>query len=269
MSNLKKKIIKTKYAALLAGALTMGLTGCESSKLVNKDLDNYDVLDTNIVSSHTNGDSALFTTGVNQEREVNGEKFKLAINYFCGEEAWRINSNKTLYMEIKTVGLPADLEVYIDNIHVDTSIVASKEAVNGILQDTMDDHIHSSAALGFPIDDNHSYFGINEIEGQNETFIHGFVLGYARYGTLNEERRTESDYLSKGVWANKIDGVIDLLVVDKATGKVLRQVSVNSSLLVRVNNTIIYSDGNHDTIYKYNEDGTYSKTITKTLEPSK
>lgn len=39
--------------------------------------------------------------------------------------------------------------------------------MNGILQDTMDDRIHNSLMLGFPISDDVCHIGINQIEGQN------------------------------------------------------------------------------------------------------
>ena len=49
------------------------------------------------------------------------------------EENWTITSDKKLTMEIKTENLPKDYKVYIDNIHTDTSIIASNSAFNGVL----------------------------------------------------------------------------------------------------------------------------------------
>ena len=213
MSITKRIAIITYAAALLAV-----LSGCMEQELA-PDVSHLDVLDTN---DEENGKS--LNRGVTQRLDVNGEKFKLIVNYLSGSEKWSINANKKLYMEIKTEGLPAGLKVFIDNIHMDSYIVASKAPFDGIKQDSMDDRVHNSLMLGFPISDTTTYFGVSEIEGQNETFIEGYFHGgrYYSSGSVEQKRRLESDYLKDGVWANRVDSVIDLILVDKGT---LEQVS--------------------------------------------
>lgn len=259
---MKKKneliLLQKRLAILLSsGLLLTSLAGCQESELA-PDTSNLDLLKT---SDEENGKS--LSKGVTQVKDVNGEDFKLVLHYISGDEKWSINANKKLFFEIKTQGLPDNLSVYIDNIHIDTSIVSTKAVFDGILQDTMDDRIHNSLMLGFPINDNNSYFGINEIDGQNETFIKGYSYGNTYYhgGSISQKRYLESDYLEKGVWANKIDTVIDLLIVDKKTNEVLRQVSVGSSLLVEVNDKITFEKGNNLLTYDYDRDG--SRTLYK------
>ena len=97
----------------------------------------------------------------------------------------------------------------------------------------MDDRIHNAQMLGFPISDSNAYVGINQIEGQNETFISGFVHGYNGYssGSISEKRFLESDYLEKAVYANKITSIIDLIIVK---GEEMTCVSVPSEVQVSV-----------------------------------
>lgn len=250
MKNLKLK--KSLMALMLAGTLSLTATGC--SEELGADNSSYDVLKTVQDSS----DDIL--SGVTQKVDVPGEDFSLRVIYSSDAKEWRVTSDKTLNMEIYTEGLSADTEVYIDNIHTDTSIVSSKVEFDGIKQDSMDDRVHNSIMLGFPISDTNSYYGINEIEGENKDFIQGYFYGYTSYssGSITQKRYKESDFLSHGVWANKIDSVIDLIIIDKNTGE-MRTVSVPSILLVEVNNRIEYSDG---TIEEYDRSGN-KRTLTK------
>ena len=241
------------YQALipLAIAGTLSLTGC--SEEMGSDVSQYDVLS-------TNEDTDNVLSGVDQVLDVRGEEFKLKINYSSGEKEWRISSDKELNMDICTVGLPSNVSVYIDNIHTDTSIVSTRANFDGIKQDSMDDRIHNSQMIGFPVSDSVHYYGINEIEGENDEFISGFTYGYNgnSSGAIVERRRLESEFLKQGVWANKIDSVIDLIVVDDNKNEV-RTVSVSSSLLVEVNNKIKLKDG---TVQEYDRNGEY-RSISK------
>lgn len=245
MNNLKVK--KQLMALMLASAIGLSTSACGNKEL-GADNGSYDILKT---VNNQSTDNVL--SGVTQIVDVPGEDFKLKIMYSSDAKEWRITSDKTLNMEIYTEGLPSDKEVYIDNIHTDTSIVSSRIEFDGIKQDTMDDRVHNSLMLGFPISDTNSYYGINEIEGENKDFIQGYCYGYSTYssGTISQQRYKESNFLEHGVWANKIDSVIDLIIVDKVTGE-MRTVSVPSILLVEVNNKIKYDDG---TVVEYDRQG--------------
>lgn len=127
---------------------------------------------------------------------------------------------------------------------------------NGILQDSMDDHVHNSLMLGFPISNTNNYFGCNIIEGQNSEFLEGWS-----HGTQNKEsshietkRYLESNFLEKGVYANQIENVIDLIIVDKET-KEYRAVSVFSNIRVRVNNRVTFMEKDKEIIYEYDMNG--------------
>lgn len=253
---MKNYFEKRRLIALaLAASLSLPLSACGSTEISSGNSD-IDMIDTNLLQD---GDS--LSVGITQKNDIDGELFKLVIDYVCGDGGdWKINGTKHLYMSIKTEGLPADKEVYIDNIHADTTIVSTKAIYNGILQDTMDDRIHNSLMLGFPISDTSSYYGCNIIEGQNAEFIQGWTYGtqYGSSGSIETKRRLESDFLSNGVYANQIDTVIDLIIIDKKTG-VTRTVSVYSGLQVRVNNRVTFIENGKEVTYEYDIDGSKTK----------
>ncbi len=254
---MKITYLNKKLASLaLAGTLFL-LPGCDSVEL-SENLDDYDIIDTNSEESK----NGLYK-GVKQELDVDGENFKLIVEYHCENDEWRITSDKKLYMKIYTKGLDDTKKVYIDNIHMDTFIISSNAYFNGIKQDTLDDRIHTSLLMGFPISDTNEYYGINEIEGQNDEFIHGYFYGFSGYssGEVEEERRLESDYLEDGVYGNKISGVIGILIEDTLTGEI-RGVDVDTKLRVDANNKITFQENNTEITYEYDKKGN-KKVLSK------
>jgi hypothetical protein len=240
-----KGLIKKAGCLVVCGALVFSLTGCMSKEVsTNSDI-NYDIIDTTSTEALENG--------ITQVIEVPGQSFKLVVNYQCElqeDERWTVTSDKRMNMEIRTDGLPAGMQVYIDNIHTDTTICSYYPTVDGVTQDTMDDRIHNAQMLGFPISDSNAYYGINQIEGQNETFISGFVHGYNGYssGSITEKRFLESDYLKAAVFANKITSVIDLIIVN---GEEMTCVSVPSEVQVSVWPFIKMQKDDGTVYYKY------------------
>lgn len=253
MKNLKVSE-KLKRALAVGGCvLVMGstLTGCVDQVVIDDAFEIYDVID-------SNGENVSIDP---QVLDVPGEKFKLVVEYSIDGNAskkWRVTDNKKLFTKVYTKGLDKNTKVYIDNVHVDTTIVSTYEAMNGILQDTMDDRIHNSLMLGFPISDGLSLYAVNEIEGQNETFISGSFHGFNGYnsGSVTEKRYTESDYLAKGVYANKIASVYGLLV-QKGDSEPYG-VDVSSDIVISVCNTLEFVDlkGNRK-IRTYSRNGNY------------
>lgn len=201
------KNLKVRLAALTLLATQMvTLVGCSSYELAPQE--EYDIVQTQ--------DDENFI-GLTQIIDVPGRDFKLVTEYSCDDvskRAWRVTSDKFLYFNVCTEGLSSDTIVYIDNVHIDTSIKSKYAAMDGILQDSMDDRVHNSQLIGFPISDTTKYYGVNAIEGSNQTFIEGTFYGYKGYqsGEIEQKRFTESDYRDMGVYANKILIVYDLLV---------------------------------------------------------
>lgn len=257
MKKVKKLVV---YPAM---ALCLTLTGCVSTELsTNRDV-KIDTIDTS--------DDELLENGITQELNIPYNNFKLVVNYKCNlkeNEKWTITSDKSIITEIKTKDLDDDTQVYIDNIHTDTSIVSYFPVIDGVIQDTMDDRIHNSLMKGVPIDNDNSYVGINEIEGQNETFISGYISGYRYYtsGSIDEKRRVESEYLKDGgVYGNKISSVIDLII--EKDGKT-QCVSVPSSIIVSAWPYIATSTDGNISYTHYYFDEKYNEMIEERISES-
>ncbi len=141
-----------------------------------------------------------------------------------------------MYLQVYTECLSAGTEVYIDNVHINASVKSKYAAMDGIVQDMMDNHVHRSQLIGFPIADDIVYYGVDAIEGCNSEFIELTTYGYnGHYGkSVSETKRyIEQQYLDLGVYANKIQVVYDLLVKGQ-NDKYFSNVSVKSDFLVPV-----------------------------------
>ena len=227
MKNIKNLNVRVGALALVTSAM-FTLCACEHELAPTE---NYDIVSTE------NGDETL-SMGLRQTLEVPGQKFKLITEYSCdniSKREWRITSDKFLYLQAYTEGLSEGTEVYIDNLHIDTSIKSKYAVMDGIIQDTMDDHVHSSQLIGFPISDKISYYGVNAIEGCNQEFVQATGYGYNGYysSSASTKRYTEQDYIDLGVYANKIQIVYDLLVKEP-NSKDFSNVSVSTDFLVPV-----------------------------------
>lgn len=245
---------KKKLAAVLVAAtITLSTqTGCifENEVAVMPDVtEQYNTIDS------TSPEEAFEP----QIIDVPGEDFKLVIEYTLEGDAskeWRITSDKKIYTKVYTKGLPEGKKVYIDNVHTDITIISTYPEMNGITQDSMDDRIHNSLMYGFPISDTTCFYAINEIEGQNDTFISGSSIGFNGYvsGSIDERRHTESEYLEKGVYANKITSIYGLLIQngdDEPYG-----VDVSADVIVLANNKITKeTEDGKQKVYVYDRKG--------------
>lgn len=217
----------------LGAAAIFTLTGCEPEMAPSED---YDVV--NMVNNDSNLD-----IGLTQVLDVPGEEFKLVTDYSCdstSKRTWRVTSDKFLYFNVHTEGLSADTKVYIDNVHIDTTVKSEYAVVDGILQDTMDDRIHNSQMLGFPIGNDTYYYGVDAIEGSNDSFVQSTTYAYTSYYGKSEyklKRYTESDYLELGVYANKFQFVYDLLI-QGPNDETPRCVSVSTDFIVNITSTL-------------------------------
>lgn len=209
------------------------LSGCISSPIESAPQEEYD-----IVHQGFSDTSELLNMGLTQILNVSGETFKLMTEYTCdsaSKREWRVTSDKFLYLKVYTEGLSDDTKVYIDNIHIDTSIKSEYASMDGIVQDTMDDRVHNSQMIGFPIGNEIYYYGVNAIEGCNKDFISGTFFGYSGYsvGTVEQVRYTEEDYQKMKVNYNKFQIVYDLLI-QGPNDLTPRNVSVSTDFLVPI-----------------------------------
>lgn len=218
-----------KGAVLLSMLIAAStLSGCAPEKSVKE---NLDVLSINTV------DEKGFV-GLRQVLDVPGEDFKLIAEYntdLASQRSWRITSNKFLYLKVYTQGLGTERKAYLDNVHIDTSIISDYAVADGVIQDTMDDRIHNSLMYGFPIGDDTSYHGVNVIEGMNDSFVRTtyYITNGLAWSNSIEKRYTESDYVDKmKVTGNKVQIVYDVLLQDG--DEVPRNISIPSDFKVSI-----------------------------------
>ena len=262
-SNKNGQIFKVVVAGIVAVGIALSLTGC-SERIVVQDAEKiYDTID-------SNGEDITIKP---QVLDIPGEDFKLVVEYSLDKDTrkkWTITDDKKLYTTVYTKGLPEDTKVYIDNVHTDCSIIASYAQYNGILQDSMDDRIHNSLMLGFPISDSTKYYAINEIEGQNDQFIQGFSYGYNGYhgGEIYQRRRDEFDYLSEGVYGNKVSSSYGILI--KKGDNEPYGIDISSDIIVLASNVVKTKDEDGtEYTYVFKKDGTYEQSATTKKVKSK
>lgn len=226
---------------LLALTICLSLSGCA---LPDAEMENSTKLETDVETSESevneqdpasgSGDASIssqikkmpdaFTDNIlTQTLPVDGEDFSLIVKYDTGNyptDSWEITSAKSISMEVKTSELPEESEVFIDNVHIDSSILSLEPEFNSIPTDTMDDNIHTSMYPGFPIGNDMEYHGIFSMDGYSETLISGYTRGYysrllgwgSQRGSVEEVRVTEDDLKKSYVYGNKFQIVYDLWI---------------------------------------------------------
>lgn len=133
---------------------------------------------------------------------------------------WRITDTKTLWFEVEVKEASETTTILIENVHADVALQSTKQGLDGLPQDTMDDRLHVGAQPGFLITSAYNYSDVFSIEGFSDTLISGW--GFATGGTgsteINEERLTENNLVKNGVYGNKFTFVYDVLIQDPASG---------------------------------------------------
>jgi len=248
--NINKKQLKKVLGASMIVMSTAVLSGCESKTLTEDVTEIYDVIDSN------DEDGKI----VPQVASVKGEDFQLVIENSIDKEKsknWTITSNKQILTRVYTKGLPEDTKVWIDNIHTDTYLTSSTEEMNGIKQDSMDDHSHTEKVWGFPVSDTVSYYGYVEIEGQDREFIEGSSYGFDGYssGEIHQRRHSEAEFLEKGVYANEISSIYDLWVQKGDNEPYMT--TAKSTIIVLVHNEVKKEEDGKVKVYHYDRQGNY------------
>ncbi len=140
-------------------------------------------------------------------------------------ENWHITDSKTLNLRAQLVK-GDDAVVLIENMHADVNLQSTKQALDGIPQDSMDDRLHVGTQPGFLVTKTFPYEETFSIEGFSETLINGWGFAISGNGAsdISEERLTEKNLLKNGVFANLFTIVWDVLILDPDTGLYYKRV---------------------------------------------
>ena len=228
--NLMNKLIKNSLIALticlsLSGCISIDSLNAEESSIseTNKQDRTAEDEDASISKQIKKMPDAFTDNILTQTLPVDDENFSLIATYDTGNyptDSWEITSAKSISMEVKTSELPEGTEVFIDNVHIDSSILSLEPEFNSIPTDSMDDNTHTSMYPGFPISGNIGYYGIFSMDGYSETLISGYNRGYylkrfgygSSRGSIKEARVTEDDLKESYVYGNKFQIVYDLWI---------------------------------------------------------
>lgn len=247
-------IKKGAFSFILAGSLagsSIALSGCGATPTTTM-INSEDMMETTVDGTEIISKPKTHRVPVQVKENDEESKFDLVITYSTDEKEWRSSESRGLKMSFTTEGLADKYGVYIDNIHTDTNLVSTKLDYNGINVDTMDDRIHNSIDRGFPIGNDNPCEVINSIEGQSEAITKMFHTESSSRSETN--RVNEEQLLANGVYANEINSIITLIIVNKETNEVT-YLDVQDIVYISVNPIIEYSNG---TYREYAKDGTYA-----------
>lgn len=158
---------------------------------------------------------------------IEGENVGVTMTYWTDYNAksWRITDGKTLRFSVKLDRAPEGpvkpIQVFIEHVHVDVSVQASKASIDGMPQDSMDDSLHSGDQPGFLVTTQYPYEEVFSIEGYSKTLIDGWSHATSEYGSdgaIGEKRLTEGALRNQGANANKFTFVYDVVIGNKEDG---------------------------------------------------
>lgn len=204
-SNARLFVVILIFVSLLAGLV--GCSGSDDSSAVTP-------ADTRLVKL----DNDLEGGKTKIETPVPGEKYRFEASYSTDYEtdSWRITKPKTIRMQAKVIPIEGGegLVAYIEHVHVDISLLGKKAGLDGLLQDSMDDSLHSGTQPGFLATGGRIYEEVFSIEGFSKTLIDGW--GYQTQtwseSEITEKRLTENALRDEGVYGNKLTVVYDVVV---------------------------------------------------------
>jgi len=137
---------------------------------------------------------------------------------------WKITDNKAIDIGVHLVDVTGqyDISVYdvfIEHMHVDCFIESSKYHFDGLLQDSMDDKMHTGTQVGFYISADYSYYETFSIEGTSPTFVDSLYIAYGFSGVAvgvggsDTFKYSEDILINKyGVYGNTLYFVFDVCV---------------------------------------------------------
>lgn len=210
---------------LVSFVLILIFTGCTNQGEISKDMDisnQYQVY----------GD---FSNGIQFVHYVNDIIIKTTYSTDYSVKEWRITDNKTIRIELNIIENPSNVEMYIENMHADIFVEATRDYVDGIKQDTMDDRLHSGVQSGFYVSLKHSYEEVFSIEGYSKFLTEAWMFMWSGfgYGSQREVRLTEKNLVSYGVYGSEIVVIYDILLRDE-TG-FLYKVFIRDVFIVSLN----------------------------------
>lgn len=214
-SKIESKIARSLLFVSILSIGVIALTGCDLEES-DADIENDTVAQ--IGSSQDKvepSDLILKTSSVDHIVTFNDKEIKLKSIYGIDEKRlynWWFTTSSTVNLELRAESIPTDIEVRVNNIYSEVSIISNKAYKNGIRQDSLNQSYSQLDSGGISIDPGNNFTLPFQVEGINQNETSFYVIN--GYGSSNTKRLTES-YVREDTQGGVLNTVWTILIRDK------------------------------------------------------
>jgi hypothetical protein len=122
---------------------------------------------------------------------------------------WQITDNKDLQLYLNITKQQDNMDIWVEHMHADVFLESTNSYFDGIIQDTMDDKIHSGSAVGFYVNETINYAETFSIEGYSEYLTRYWSYYYSI--TESKSRLSESELREKGIYGCSFRIIYDIV----------------------------------------------------------
>jgi len=160
--------------------------------------------------------SAGIVQGISFEHKLANSKVLIRTSYWSdyGNGTWKITDNKNLWIKLEVIEQPSNWTILVEHMHADCTIEATSQTVDGILQDVMDDKMHTGTQEGFYVSPKYPYIECFSVEGYSKWLIDAWMFIFSGYGAggATEERLTEKNLRDEGAVGSEFTIIYDVLI---------------------------------------------------------
>lgn len=215
--------IENKFARslLIVSVLSFGallLSGCDEES--DADIENDTVAQIGSSQDRVKpSDPLLKTSSVDHIVSFNDKEVKLKATYGIDEKRlnnWWFTTSSTVNLELGAESIPSDVEIRVNNVYSEVSIISNKAYKNGIRQDSLNQSYSQLDSGGISIDPANNFTLPFQVEGINQNETSFYVIN--GYGSSDTKRLTESD-VREGSQGGVLNTVWTVLIKDKNTNQ--------------------------------------------------
>lgn len=179
------------------------------------------------------------TEGISFEHHLFNGQVIIKTYYWSDYNAstWKITDNKNLWIKACVIEQPENMTLYVEHMHADVFIEATKPALDGHLQDTMDDKIHGGTTPGFYISPEFPYYECFAVQGFSKWLREAWMFVFSGYGAggATEVRLTEENIRREGAVGSEFAIVFDIVAQINGTNQYVKEIIYDDF--------IVYLDG--------------------------
>lgn len=214
---------KFSRVMMIAGLLVIGvgvLSGCDS-----EDSDSDIKTDTVAQIGKNSKDTKLVepkvtTSDIPHSLQFGDKTINLTATYGIEQKRlnnWVFTTSSTVHLGLKAVDVPENVEVMVNNVYSEVSIISTKAYKNGIRQDSINQSYNNVGAGGMSIDPLNDFTLPFQVEGINQNQTSFYVIN--GYGSTSTDRLTESE-VRKNAQGGLLNTVWTVTIKDKESEQV-------------------------------------------------